>query len=275
MSLFSNLTTEGHEAKEDRLGGFRLLSTNAYEGTIKMAYVIKSDGGAMGITLVADIDGTQFTKTEWITNRKGENWFHPKDKDGKPNTSKKNSLPGFTIIDDLCIVTTGKSLSEQEHDEKVVKIYNSEEKKELPTSVNMLTELIDQKAYFLIFEDLVNKNEKNDAGVYVATAESRGENTIDKIAHYPSKVTVKEALMAQKAEEEGVKPSEPVFFDGWVDKNVTKHKAANNGESLVRDRREIKDGAGGVKNGRPGQSGGAPQAGGQERKTNSLFGGKK
>lgn len=259
MSIFKNLTTENHEEKEDRLGGFRVLNTDIYEGTIKLAYAVKSAGGAHGVTLVVDMGGSDFTNTQYVTNKKGENFFHPKDKDGKPNTSKRNSLPGFTIIDDLCLVTTGKPLSEQDTEEKVVKLYNSEEQKELPTSVPMLVDLVGQKAYFAIFKDLVNKNEKGDDGQYRPTAETREENSIEKVFHYPSKVTVAEA---RKADETGV-DAEPVFFDAWKTKNAK-------GDGQPRDRRTIKDDGPGARSGRPGGNK-TPPAGGGEKRTTSLF----
>lgn len=263
MSLFANLTTEGHEEKEDRIGGFAVFNTNIYPIKVLKAYMGKSDGGAMSITIVADMDGREFTSTQWVTNKKGENFFHPKDKNGKPNTSKRNSLPGFTIIDDLCLVTTGKPLAEQDTEEKVIRLYNREEQKELPTPVVMLVDLIDTEAYFAVFKNIVSKNEKNEAGVYVPTAETREENEIDKVFHNPSKVTVKEAKVAAEA---GVQ-AQPDFYTAWLEKN---YNAEEPGKPRDRRAAEFKGGdakGGAVRNGRPGQP---PQAGDKGRTTAKM-----
>ena len=85
------------------------------------------------------------------------------------------------------------------------------------------------------------------------------ENTIEKVFHHPSKVTVVEAREAQKAGRD----AEAVFYDKWVEKN----------KGVTRNKAKGASGNGG-NSGRPG--GGAPQAGGgQQKKTNSLFGGNK
>ena len=84
-------------------------------------------------------------------------------------------------------------------------------------------------------------------------------NTIEKVFHHPSKVTVVEAREAQKAGRD----AEAVFYDKWVEKN----------KGVTRNKAKGASGNGG-NSGRPG--GGAPQAGGgQQKKTNSLFGGNK
>ena len=56
-NVFSNLTGNGLEESQDRLGGFSLLDTDIYVGTIKMAYGGSSASGALNVTLVFDFDG--------------------------------------------------------------------------------------------------------------------------------------------------------------------------------------------------------------------------
>lgn len=257
MSVFGNLTTDGLEETNDRLGGFNVRDTDAYEATIKVAYAGQSAGGARNVTLVVTLPDGEYNETIYVTNKKGENWFL-----NQQDKSKKVPLPGFTTIDDICLVTTGKSLAEQDTKEKVVKVYDYDEKKELPKSVPVLTELTGKVVILGLLRSIVDKNVKNDStGEYEPSGETREENTIEKVFHHPSKVTVVEAREAQKAG----KDAEPVFYDKWVKKNkgVTRNKA--------------KGASGGNGNsGRPG--GGAPQAGGAAgggKKTNSLFGGNK
>ena len=252
MSIFGNLGTEGLEEAQDRLGGFSIKPTDAYLATIKVAYAGKSSGGAQSVTVVADIGGADYSETVYVTNKKGENFFlNPNDK------TKKVALPGFTTINDLCIVTTEKPLASQDTEEKTVKIYDYEAKKELPTVVPVLVDLIGKQAWFGIVAQTVDRQKKNESsGEYEPTGETRDENVIEKIFHEPTKMTVVEATEAAKT---GNTPDK-LFFDAWVAKNkdVTRNRAKGAGS--------------GGKSGRPESSGSAPTSGGETKATKSLFG---
>lgn len=245
MSVFGNLTSEGLEESQDRLGGFAVRDTNVYPATIKVAYAGASQGGAKNVTLVLSLADGEYNETIYVTNKAGENWFLNKD-----DKTKKVPLPGFTTIDDICLVTTGKGLAEQDTEEKVVKVYDYEERKELPKSVPVLIDLTGKTLFVGIVKQTVDKNAKNDStGEYEPTGETREENVIEKVFHDPTKMTVVEAR--QQA-------TEAVFFDKWVEKNKgqTRNKAKGAGNG-----------------GNSGRPGGAPQAGGtQQKKTTSLFG---
>ncbi len=253
MSLFGNLTTEGLEKAEDRLGGYAVKPTDIYLAKIKLAYAGQSQGGARNVTLVLETEQGEYTETVYVTNKNGENFFL-----NKQDQSKKVPLPGFTLIDDLCLVTTDKPLAQQNGEEKVVKIYDYEQKKEVPKSVPVLVDLLGKEAYFAIVAQTVNKNQKNDStGEYEPIAETRDENVIEKIFHNPTKMTVVEVKSGAQ---------EAVFFHAWLEKN----------KGNTRDKRTIKDGqAGAAKSGRPGQNGNAPTSGGGAKSTPSLFGGNK
>lgn len=247
-AIFSNLTTQGLEETEDRLGGgFRVLDSGSYEATIKAAYAGKSStSNAQSVTLIAQTeDGTEYRETFWVTNRNQENFYLDKN-----DKTKKIPLPGFTVVDDLCLVTTNKPLAEQAGEEKVINVYDPEAKKELPKAVPMLVDLIGKKVYLGIIKELRNKQAKNAAGNYEDTADEREENVVDKIFHYPSKLTVVEARKQIQT---------PTFYNAWVEKN----------SGQVRDRRTIKDGASAGRAGRPGTP---PKAGDAATKTSSLFG---
>lgn len=246
MGMFNNLKTEGLEKAEDRLGGYSALESDVYTGTVKLAYAGKSTGGAMNVNLVLDLDGQEYRETIYVTNKQGENFFL-----NKQDTSKKVPLPGFTIINDLCLVTTNKPLAEQATEEKQVMIYDYDQKKELPQAAEVLVDLIGKPVAVGILATLENKGVKQGDGSYADGPEERTVNNIDKVFHEPSKVTVVEATAGA---------TEGAFINGWLERNKGK----------TRDKRTIKDGQAGTA-GRPGASGGgAPQAGGGERK--SLFG---
>lgn len=246
MGVFGNLKSEGLEKQEDRIGGFSLLNTDVYQGKIKLAYAGKSNAGAQNVNLVLDLNGREYRETIYVSNKKGENWWIN-------DNNKKVPLPGFTTIDELCLVTTDKPLSEQETEEKMVKVYDYEQKKEIPTSVYVLVELLDKPVRVAIYKNTESKN-KLEGGVYVPTAETRETNTIEKFFHEPTGMTVNEAT-------DGA--TEATFINSWLERHKDK----------VKDKRDraLRDGSSGIA-GRPGGSE-APAASGGERK--SLFGDKK
>jgi len=204
--MFNNLTDQGLEKAEDRLGGgFSPRETDIYTFKIKAAYAGKSQGGAMNVSLIAVDSQGEYRETIYITNKKGENFFV---KDGK-----KIPLPGFTIINDLCLIATGEPLSEQETEEKVINLYDFEAKKEVPTSVPMIMALVGAEVSLAIQKNLEDKKEKDAAGDYAPTGETRETNTISKVFHTETKMTVVEAL-------EGAE--EAKFWDAWLEKNKGK-----------------------------------------------------
>lgn len=247
-SIFGNLTTEGLEEAQDRLGGFRVFDTNTYTGTIKAAYGGKSaNTKAQSVTVILELEnnGGEYRETFWITDKEDKNYFL-----NKSDNSKKVPLPGFVCIDDMCLVTTDKPLFQQITEEKVMKIWDVDAKKELPKSVPMLVEVLGKKVTFGVVKELVNKRAKNTStNQYEEIADYVEQNSTDKVFHYPSNMTVVEARQKMTA---------AVFFGAWVEKN----------KGNTRDRRSIKDGANG---GKPGKPGTPPKAGETAPKTPSLF----
>ena len=240
MGLFSNLKKDGLEEAKDSLGGnFAARETGIYTGKLTAAYLTIAGSGAQAINLVFN-DGTEYREAVYITNKKGENFF-------TNQQNKKVPLPGFTVADDICLIATGEPLSAQEPEDKVIKVYDFEAKGEVQKSVEMITAAIGKKVSLGVIRQLVNKNEKSADGVYVATAETREENFIDKVFHPDHKVTVVEARNGQ---EEGK------FWDGWLERN----------KGQTRDKRTVKEGEAGSKT--PPKA--APGAAAAPRK--SLFG---
>lgn len=245
--LFSGLTTDGLEETQDRLGGYQPFDSDIYTGLIKAAYAGQSAGGAKSVSLIVDFNGKEYRETVYITNRKGENFFY-----NKNDTTKKVPLPGFTTIDNICLVTTGAPLSEQPTEEKTIKVYDPEARAELPKAVQMLVDLIGKEVSLGILRSLENKNEKNANNEYVPTADTRETNYIDVVFHTPTKMTVVEARNNAEA---------PAFWDAWSDRN----------KGNTKDNREIKDGQGG-KSGRPGSNNSGPPQSGEKTERKSLFG---
>lgn len=252
MGMFSNLTkTDNLEQSEDRVGGgFEPLASGAYLATIKLAYAGKAaSSNAQNITLHYEVDGKEHRETIYITNRQGENFYVD-----KQDPKKKHPLPGFTTINDICLlVTGGTGLIDMETEEKIVKIYNFTEKKEVNTPVPCLTALHGQQILLGVLREVVDKESKDASGNYVPTGETRTQNTIDKAFHPETRRTVNEYISEIET---------PEFYEAWVNKNQGKDRNKSKGAQA--------GGAGASGVGRPGFAGGA--AGGATPAKKPLFG---
>lgn len=257
-ALFGNLKTEGTEKTEDRLGGgYQPLDTDIYTGTIKLAYAGQSSGGARSVTFIlagGDFGDREYRETVYVTNRAGENTYVDK------RSNKKNLLPGYINVDDICQVTVGKPLNEMAGEEKVVNIYDAEAGKEVPKSVQCLVELHGKEVSVGIVRKTENQTEKDGNGNYVPKSDgsTRDVNNIEKVWNTAHKMTVAEARA--KVDDQNFVPG---FWDKWQEKN----------KGVTRDATTKGTGQAGQA-GRPG--GGAPQAGGnaaQPAARTSLFGG--
>lgn len=244
-ALFGNLSSAGLEETQDRLGGgFQPRSTDIYDMEIKLFFAGQSPKGAKSITIHAKDATGEYRETIYITNVKGENFFL-----NKEDKTKKVPLPGFTTVDDICLAATGFPLAEQVFEEKVVNLYDFEQKKEVPTKVMMAMEVIGKTVSLGIQKVLEDKTKKNDqTGEYEPTGESRETNSIAKVFHTESKVTMAEAREGQEAK----------FWDSWLERN----------KDQTYDKRKNKGNGGSAASKAPPQAGGA--TGGATR--TSLFG---
>lgn len=220
MSL-ANMKSDGLQESEDRLGGFKPFDTDVYPSKIKMAFLDKSKQGAQSVTFVFDIGGKDYEETIYVSNRDGQNFYI-----NKEDKNKKMPLPGFSTVDDICLIATGEPLSAQDPhvEEKMVKVYDSDAKQRIPKSKPVITSLIGQEVTLAIQQILENKNKKEGDG-YVATAETRTSNAISKAFDPSTKLTVVEARR-------GLVDGQAEFQDAWLKQN----------KGVVYDKRTIKDG---------------------------------
>lgn len=246
---FANLKTQGLEQAEDRLGGgFQARDSGAYDMKVKVAYAGTSDGGAHSVTIHLEDSKGEYRETVYITNKAGENYFLNKD-----DKTKKVPLPGFTVINDICLATTEAPLCDQVWEEKIVNIYDFDQKKEVPKAVMVCTSILGKEVTVGLLQTLKNKGVKQADNSYVDGPEERSEVNISKVFHTESRYTMAEAVAgAQSAD----------FYPKWVEKNT----------GVVIDKRTVKSGAGGKAVGGPPQAGGAPAAGGAVAPGKSLFG---
>lgn len=207
--------TETIEEDVDSLGGAQTLDTNVYPITIKALFVGKAASEAMSVTLHGTTSkGIDFKTTQYITSGKA--------KGGKPyyeRGGKKHFLPGYNIINSICILACGKSIAgndkgfeQVEVEDKTVMLYDYDLKKEVPTVVPMITEALGKTIALGIQKQIVDKNKKNDAtGEYEATGETREENEVVAVFSADTGLT----LLETKAGEE-----EPVFLTKWKEKRI-------------------------------------------------------
>lgn len=235
MGMFADLKTDDVEESKDRLGGFSIFATNAYDTTIKLAYAGASASGAKFVSFVFDIGGQEYKETIYVTTREGNPFYMGKGDD----SNKKFPLPGFTTVDDICLLASGFALADQDTEEKVVKIYDFDAKEERPTTVPVLMGLVGKNIKLGIQCAKVFKQKKGDDGKYHDTAETREENEIDKIFHAETGRTVNEYRHEVPTAE---------FLPAWLKKN----------EGKTRDKTRGKAGASGPGAAGSGRPGGAP-----------------
>lgn len=183
MPLEAVLSVEDDIKDEvDSIGSSGPLESGLYEHTVKMAYMGESKGGAINMTLhLADPNGRELRTTVYLTSGKAKgqlNYYVDK------RTKQKSYLPGFNIADSLCLLTVGKHIAELATEAKLVGIYNFDTRKEEPTQVPVVMDLLGKSIITGVIKQTVDKNKnvaaEGEAPDYQPTGETRDENEIDK-----------------------------------------------------------------------------------------------
>lgn len=204
MSLFGNVDTKGMEEAVDTVGGGSYLKESGiYKAEVVVAYVTQSDAGAQAVNLELKLeDGSGYRETIYVTSRAGNAYY---ERDGK-----KFPLPGFTRINDMCLIATGEEMTAQNHEVKTLALYDFESKKEIPREVPVLVDLSGQEIAVAIQKIRENKSEKGKDNKYHPINEAREKNEINTVFHPETKQTVREALDERDA----------AFWDTWAEKNT-------------------------------------------------------
>lgn len=224
MSILSTLTTDNSIANEKDVvgGGSRALESDLYAAKVVTAYITKSAGGAIALAASFKTEaGQDLRQTFWMTSgtAKGcKNYYE--DKQGE-----KQYLPGFLHANALCLLTTGKEISALETEQKVIPLYNSDAKAEVPTKVDMLMDLIGKDVVLAVIKQTVDKTKKNETtGVYEPTGETREENEVDKIFRARDRMTTAE-IRAQA--------ETAAFADTWKQKWAGKVRDKSKGATAT------------------------------------------
>lgn len=227
MSLLNKLKKVSGVSEEvrDTLGGNRTKESDVYGVAITMAYLDAAKSGAVSFNLIAKCeDGSDYRETIYVTNKEGSPTYTDK------NSGKAEYLPGYLMADTICQLITGAGLGVANTEPKMVKIWDFEQRKEVPQEKEVLVDLIGGKIKFGILKITEDKQTKGDNGEYHANGETRDVNQIDKPFHYDTGLTLTEGR-AGKTEGE--------FINQWTE--------ANKGKT----RNKAKGAAGGATAGKP------------------------
>lgn len=204
-------------------GGYEKVDhTGLYDMKVVYAFLKTAASGAMALEChFKTAGGANFRQTFWMTKgtaKGGGNTYI--DKQGKPQY-----LPGFTNANNLALLTVGKKIGELETEEKVVKLYDYTQAKEVPTTVQMFSDLINQPIKAGVVKQIVDKNVLDPmTRSYIPSGESREEYEVDKFFRASDNKTVAEILAQDDAQ----------FINTWETRFP---------EDYVSDRRKNKTGA--------------------------------
>jgi hypothetical protein len=198
-----NIDTDVEESTDFMPGDFN-FDTGVYPCLVDMAYLGESAKGAVSVTvLLKEKEGNRTHKeTFYVTSgkEKGRKNYYVKN-------GKKFLLPGMDNVNQMCLIAAGTGLGKLESEDKMIKLYNFEAKKALPTSVPALVGLIGQEVNVALVKNRTNKQVKV-GDDYVKTDKERIFNTASKF-FFADGLTVAEAAAGE---------TEATYRDTWTSK---------------------------------------------------------
>ena len=177
----SNFLANKKTVSDDRVesdflgGGFSVPETDIYPFLVKYAYFRQSQtSDAVSVNLSLEINGREHHYVLWVTTAKGD-IICKNSKTGKPM-----NILGYTKINSLTMLLLSKELGDVDTEDKILNLYNFEEGKETPQNVECLIDLHGLRGNVALQKQIVNKEKKNDKGIYVPTGETREVSEIIK-----------------------------------------------------------------------------------------------
>lgn len=170
-NIFASKKAAADTIEDDYIGGSGgALDTDVYEATIKACYMQKASASeAMSVVTLLKIDNREVRSQIWTTNRSGGVTY--KDK----KTGEEKNLPGYTQINALALLVTGKELGNLDVENKSLNLYDFDAKKELPTAVDHFSELQGQKIMVALQRQTVDKTAKDPtSGDYLTVFDEKG-----------------------------------------------------------------------------------------------------
>lgn len=190
---------------------FAKVESGIYDAVINYAYLQKTVNGSLGLNLEFELDtGTIMKETLYITNTNDENFYVDK-KDAK----KKHLLPGYITADSIALFAAQKPIAELSSEERIIKLRDYDLQKDVPTTVNMLVQLIGKTVRLGVIKVIEDKRAKTDKtddkgkAIYEPTGDTIVKNETDKVFHSTSNMTVAEIRAGA---------SEAAFIEAWREK---------------------------------------------------------
>ena len=206
-------------AEVDFVKPSRILDAGIYDAIIETAYTGVSSGGAISLTVNFKTATNQFlNQVIYLTSgtAKGKKTTYTDKRDGS-----EKALPGFVLGNSLALAASGKAIGVLESVEKMVSIFNYDLKKDVPTKVPMLMDLVGKHVKLGVIKQIVDRNVKNNAGIYVPSGETREENDIDKVFTEDGFTSTEIAAKA----------TEPAFINTWEKTNKGEVRNRSKGAS--------------------------------------------
>ena len=203
MSLLSKAkVNESAAAARDTVGGFTPMPSDIHTMDIEFAFVEESaTTGSIAVTLMLANADHSLKSIQYIVSRKDK---------GNTNTYTNKDgdvfhLPGFVVVNDITLLTTGKELSELETAKKQVMLFSWDEQKEVSMEKEVITELTGKR----IAIGTILKLEDN----YNNPTKQRSIPEIDKVFEADTLLTVTEK---DSGEAKGI------FHNNWLKTNKGK-----------------------------------------------------
>lgn len=151
MSMLSGLkSSENIEDEKDSIGSSFLVESGLHNMIIDMAYLEKSSGGALAVNLHFKGENSFVRQVIYVTSgdAKGNKSTY-QDKEGKVKY-----LPGYNQVNALTLLTLGKDISSLDHEEKIIKRWDQQLKKEVPQKTNVIIDLINSLLLLVLSKSL-------------------------------------------------------------------------------------------------------------------------
>lgn len=222
MSLFDSVSANVEKPKDILGGGFQTLPSGIYDATVVIAYVETRKSGSQFIEFEFNLpEGKKHKQSVCVRSGDDKGNKHTYEKNGK-----EFYLPGYILADEIAAVTTEALLKNQDHDVRLVEVYDFDTKQKVQREFPVLIDMIGKKLKLGIQEIEENKKEKQGTK-WVATAETKTINDIDKVFNEDG-FTVNELMDGEEEAE---------FIEKWDNKNtgnlINKVKKASTGNSSL------------------------------------------
>lgn len=211
MSVFKNLPKIG-TTEETEYAQKKLLETDAYIGTTKLAYITKSGSSeATAIRLIIDVEGTEVKKDYWFLDKNGS--ATAINKDGK--TDFISGYKQAIVMIRLLTEDFNKEFDALEQVKKTIEVYDTESKSKVLTPTDTLPELMNKPIGVCVTQIEKPHYKKEDTLVK--------ENEIFKLFHHESGQTYNEALKNEEAK----------AVEVWVEANKGKVYSKQNNTNKI------------------------------------------